>query len=146
MKQNILIKEIEILDQEGKTKLLEWWKPKPGDLVFLPDAWIDSPGKPVVGHLIQKRYGGLGIAINEERWGNSEGALPLLSIGQMIQFLNDHSNEQALGFDDSGVFWRVIIGGRGVGAMMEDRGSEYMGDDGELTTPLWEACVSILNK
>lgn len=70
----------------------------------------------------------------------------VLNIGQMIEFLHEHSNEMAIGFNDSGVFWHVHIGERGTGDMLKGFGKIYDSneDDKDLCDALWAAVKEIL--
>ena len=74
-----------------------------------------------------------------------EGALPLMSIAQCIELLNNKTNEMAMGYNNSGCFWRVVIGPNGTGAMIEGFGKEFADyDSGELIDALWQAVKEVL--
>lgn len=74
----------------------------------------------------------------------------MINIGQMIHFLSEYYKEIGIGFDDSGVFWRVKVGRRGCGSMLYGFGTDYDSNDSEetndLITPLWEAVKEVLEK
>ena len=70
MKQNITIEQLNELSEKGKKKLRKWWKPKEGDL------FLDTIGEGQVVWCCEDDV--------------EEGSLPLLSIGQMIEFLDEH--------------------------------------------------------
>jgi len=109
-------------------RLREWWKPRWGQLAFsvhFPDKPFIVPGCPFA----------------------HEVCLPLLSIGQCIEFLADHTNEQAIGWNDSGCFWHVHIGPKGTGSMFEGFGEMFANlDDGELIRALWDAVKACLKE
>lgn len=82
MKQNISTKDLELLTEEGKKRLIEWWKPrKPENQI-----WSNSAG-------------GGGIIYPN---------LPRLSIGECIEFLDE--NSQLLGFHKGVKDWMVVDG------------------------------------
>ena len=68
MKQNISIEQLNELSDKGKEKLRKWWIPKDGDISIDP-LWT-----------------------GEQFWSvdSDKDALPLLSIGQMYEFLLDN--------------------------------------------------------
>jgi hypothetical protein len=74
MKQRITVKELEKLTDAQKGILRDWWKPSEGDFVTGDgqDGAYMCMGQLEVDNLIK------------------ENVLPLLSIGQMIQFIQEH--------------------------------------------------------
>ena len=92
MKQHITIKQLNELTTEEKNYLRKWWKPKKGDKFY------SNNYSNVYGGLF---YGELSSPIIAESYepdkvyfagGEGEGRekdLPLLSIGQMIEFIGD---------------------------------------------------------
>src|SRR5690554_4691823 len=89
MKQHITIEQLNELSDKAKEKLREWWKPEEGDLViFLQDN----------NHFDKETFVvGTGTFLTDKGWGVNyedqaglmpkENVYPLLSIGQMIEFL-----------------------------------------------------------
>ena len=72
MKQNITVEQAFELSPKGQKKLRDWWKPQlfePYGVQGNKKAWITDDGN------IEK---------------NSELVVPLLSIGRMIEFLDEH--------------------------------------------------------
>lgn len=108
MKQNITIEQLKELSRDGNQKLLKWWKWSKNDLCYFTDTqhvgmWSGSP------------QGGT--------------VYPLLSIGQMIEFLFDHLEQpKRLYFND-----------------MQHLGLDDVPLD-NLCDALWEAVKEILNK
>jgi hypothetical protein len=90
MKQRITAEQLNELSQKGKDKLRDWWRPEEGD-------WYCHTKK-------TKQYTILNS--NDSDWGMDyyqgdkprKKDLPLLSIGQMIEFLDDN-NEKSIFFD-----------------------------------------------
>ena len=91
MKQNITEKQLNELSEKGKKRLRKWWKPKTGDFM-ISDL---SDGSKSVGFVVQS-----------ELVGGTD--LPLLSIGQMIEYLNDDyiPYERAKDFCDA--LWKLV--------------------------------------
>lgn len=78
MKQRITIEQLNELTEEQMQQLREWWKPNRGDMFFYPERNLvllveaaSDDGIESAGNLIKKL-----------------ACLPLLSIGQMIEFLD----------------------------------------------------------
>ncbi|WP_410770986.1 hypothetical protein [Fontibacillus sp. BL9] len=81
MKQNIDIQQYSELDDVQKRRMLEWWNPIRGDLFFFTDRNLvliveaaSDEGIESIGELIPKQK-----------------CEPLLSIGQMIQYILSRS-------------------------------------------------------
>lgn len=93
MKQRISVEDLQQLTEEQKERLREWWKPQEGDWFFGTHGggrnhqycgpeqyvWILSP--------YQVDSGVYGASLEESP--PDEGALPLLSIGQLIELLDE---------------------------------------------------------
>ena len=86
MKQHITIDDLSQLNEIGKNRLRDWWNPEYGDwFAFRPYGcrkvreriYMDQMGYDIVDEVL----GATTIDAN---------ALPLLSIGQMIEFLDEH--------------------------------------------------------
>ena len=75
MKRRITTEQLQELTQGQKAMLHEWWKPKTGDCYatnnheFVYSEYRDNEFE--MGHMLERN------------------ALPLLSIGQMVEFLED---------------------------------------------------------
>ena len=77
MKQYITVEQLDELSEEGKEQLRKWWKPKQWDRKVSND--FDGPF--LVRRDMETRAE---VGYETKHW------LPLLSIGQMIEFLDDH--------------------------------------------------------
>lgn len=118
MKQHITIDQLNELSEQSKEKLREWWKPGQGDLITVKGMTIstDLPG-------INGKYG------KEYGWSTSvesgtEKALPLLSIGQMIEFIRDNDKKHLW-------TWYFFYGPNA--------------DTLDVCDILWESCKEVLN-
>lgn len=90
MKQHITAKQLNELSGEGKEKLREWWKPQEGDWL-VNKAIHPKSGKK---HEIELCMSSPTAFVWKPMINK---ALPLLSIGQMIEFLDGYS-KKAWGF------------------------------------------------
>lgn len=143
MKQHITIEQLDSLSKEGKKKLRKWWKPKDGDWVSLNSkkylladccslsvkTWgeiKDKWDKGMSGFILTRMNDEYGDYFDIHKRNT---ILPLLSIGQMIEFLNEHS-------------------GQFIMSEMGQWGSDYFDFDwtGELCDKLWEAVKEVLNE
>lgn len=87
MKQHITIKQLNELSDKGKERLRKWWKPQFGDFAMENEGWHEIT------------LGGLQAFDLERQAEERRNCHPLLSIGQMIEFLTDHDfKEQWLMF------------------------------------------------
>lgn len=100
MKQRISAEDLAELTPEQQERLREWWRPEVGDYIV---------------HDTQ----GIGCLFGDVDIMDKTHMLPRLSIGQCIELLKDKTNEQSFGYNDSGCFWTVNVGNRGVGNMIE---------------------------
>lgn len=100
MKQRISAEDLAELTPEQQERLREWWTPEVGDYIV---------------HDTQ----GIGCLFGDVDIMDKTHMLPRLSIGQCIELLKDKTNEQSFGYNDSGCFWTVNVGNRGVGNMIE---------------------------
>ncbi len=88
MKQYITKQDLEQLSGKGKERLREWWKPETSNLV----TYIDKD--------LIKWVGVYGNEVELNKQGYLKRNLyPLLSIGQMVEFLDEHS---ILWWDENG--------------------------------------------
>lgn len=118
MKQNISIKQLNELTLEQKEILRKWWKPKKNDLVCDGQYNLNKD--------------------NNDYWEDKDDVLPLLSIGQMIEFL-----------DDNKIDWSIIDGWFGIGYWVDWDGADFWEkkyDNKELCDALWDSCKEVLNK
>lgn len=111
MKQHISITQLNELSEKGKERLRKWYKPVDGDLVYKPDDRSEM-------------FWGMS---REASWGDT---LPLLSIGQMIQFLQEHK------VDWINEVFTVDYGGY----------ISYANKDNNLIDDLWELVKDVLEK
>lgn len=144
MKQRITIDDLNQLADKGKERLREWWQPSSGDKIylnvelyrggtewkelFLGDfIWDESEKHPwaIIG--IGDQY--------ENDTPYQETALPLLSIGQMIEFLYDNTEYNGSSF----------YGDEGLKEQIEGV-DFYIRWSSELCDVLWNECLKILNK
>ena len=123
MKQHITVEQLNELSEKGKEKLRKWWKPIVGD-------WFDDDGY-------------MRIIPDDETKGAfvlNSFHTPLLSIGQMIEFL-DFGNDFSIEYEESNDSWRIYWG---LPKKQYKSGNPY--GDSELCDSLWEACREILDK
>lgn len=131
LRQHITPQDLDQLTDLGKQKLREWWKPTPGD--FFSGSW-PYEHKKLVGE-DSDGYGSELMQVIE----NKDNYLPLLSIGQMIQFLDEHGN-----FGMS----KCETQDPAVGVWELDSNDEWIveAQNKELCDALWSACVEVLHK
>lgn len=141
MKQHIIIDQLNELSDKGKERLRQWWKP----LEVEPIIFKFSTGWEETNNYPDGEYGHLVDPYNPK---DKENALPLLSIGQMIEFLDN----------DNLLYIRNVSGWHGGGyevslgtpiielklSVMEDSVHTYRKKG--LCDALWEACVEVLEK
>ena len=140
MKQCITSKQLMELTAEQLEKLNKWWEPQLGDIL------IGDLGEKIVTETVSHKneYGEwlktTSCDNNGEYWPqNKKNSNPLMSIGQCIEFLNDHCNEIGLSYLNTTCDWLVEIGSH-VG--YNDKNHTYGGD--ELVDALWEAVKDVL--
>jgi hypothetical protein len=104
MKQHITPKQLEELSEQGKEKLRAWWKPQEGDW-FMCLCHGEK-------HLLHDDNDE-GCEVGNDyfhRFNDIEKPLPLLSIGQMIQYLDEHRDKDdfvPLAIDKGEYEWHV---------------------------------------
>ena len=132
MKQQITKEQLNELSDEGRQKLKDWWKPKDGDFAYSYDSIVSDAGS-------ELHEGFIGESIGyDDTFGESSGKYilyPLLSIGQMIEFLKDIDNDLDITYISSGSIWSI--------------GREFVPEsimDEELCDALWEAVKEVLEK
>ena len=125
MKQNITPEQLNELSDKGKEKLRKWWIPRRGDIVYGNSPVEENRLISLVAENVDEK----GISDNESYvWIPKEKGLPLLSIGQMIEFLD----EDADSLMNMGDHWIVY-----------DRKNDSLFKV-ELADALWEACKEVL--
>lgn len=130
MKQNITKTDLEQLSEKGKEKLREWWKPEDTDLYF--DSDIHQWGCDFDGAL-QFDYESKKVMGNpDDGWGV---VYPALSIGQMIEFLDEQDHRLILS-KANGSVWLVAFSNR------PTRDEHPSG--AELCDALWEAVKEVI--
>lgn len=115
MKQHINSEQLDELSEESKKKLRKWWKPQEGDIFIDPD-WTGE-------QICNGVEGGYPLSGNEYTSKN-KSILPLLSIGQMIEFLEEYPDDN-------------------LGVIFQNSGETKVGAidiqfHGELCDALWE--------
>lgn len=88
MKQYITKEDVLSLSEEAQEKLRKWWKPQKGEIfiyLYAGSEWVEAVNT-------QDDWD----FINDNKMANGltrEKVLPLLSIGRMLEFLDNHSHE-----------------------------------------------------
>ena len=114
MKQYITVDQLNELSKKGRKKLRKWWKPKEWD------PYIDEEGLENVVWCCEKDV--------------DKSDMPLLSIGQMIEFLDDKT-KYTFSIFRRHLDWKIVYENKQYGKIIP----------GELCDFLWEACKDILN-
>lgn len=122
MKQHITIEQLNELTDKGRERLREWWKPKTlGELFYDPEhgyvAW--NPSTPMKMRIAEVE------------------PLPILSIGQMIEFLGQKTIEIDA-YEQRWDSWAVGV--------WERDGMSIRHESSELCDALWEAVKEVLEK
>lgn len=128
MKQSVNIAQLNELSEKGQKRLRKWWKPQPFDLFYNRIRLFDRR-KPPESHVYV--VDGLLFDVESTKHMRPQDVvvadLPILSIGQMIEFLDEHNKDKltyALIDPDSENNWPV----------------------NELCDKLWEAVKEALEK
>lgn len=128
MKQHITIDQLNELSDKGKERLREWWKPSEGNLYA-----VKSKNSEYVECLVL------------QAWIRGEESLPLLSIGQMIEFLDWKDMQFYLVPTKGGRYNKDTRGRWGVqDGDYENAGKSFFAES--LCDTLWEAVKEILEK
>jgi len=147
MKQRITPEQLQELTSEQQEALRKWWKPEEWELIYVTNKGLNTFGQamritginPACDSLPMRLYVDVG------GWCLKSEVLPLLSIGQCIELLNNKTNEQSFGYNDSGCFWTIFMGNRGIGNMVEgSKGRQF--SSYELVDALWIAVKELLQK
>lgn len=130
MKQHITSEQLNELSSEQKEKLTKWWKPEYGDWIkHIEEGCCDEEH---LYHEDNDEGGGVGNNYNHRIDDPKLEYLPLLSIGQMIEFLDDqykNGNKFSLSIERSVNGW-----------FLYESGDDCL----ELCDALWSACKSII--
>lgn len=82
MKQHVTVEQVNQLSEKGKNSLREWWKPIEGDF-FMRINPVDASIQ------VETTYSSWNDRYEDNNPDNL--SFPLLSIGQMIEFLDHHA-------------------------------------------------------
>lgn len=137
MKQHLELADLDKLTPEGKERLRKWWTPSKGDHIVQD---VTRYGKREVDEYLVCQAEKLGpywtIAIDfEYDTVSKKDCLPLLSIGQLIEFIMEYANNIEIIMDDSDLTWHVRVGD-----------DSYGSPDIEFIDALWDAALEILNE
>ena len=138
MKQHITTEQLDFeLNDKGKAKLRSWWKPKIGDLYIWHDGWSEKNGFNWTINVVDEED----EAIDGLIWidGDKTPKYPLLSIGQMIEFLKEQGSFGMEEVEKSN--------GTNIKTIWElDSINEWIhiGEKEELCDSLWEAVKDVL--
>lgn len=128
MKQNITIEQLNELTDKGKERLRKWWRPEEGDL------YINENSTPPYNEKIQVCAEWDGDDCYHELFPkNKENTFPLLSIGQLIEFLEE--------FRSKGYYFEII--NKDIWEISLNN-KTYVSS--ELVDALWQSVREILNK
>lgn len=144
MKQHITIEQLNELNDEAKEKLREWWKPILGDqfafvevediLEDVEDEWFNK----IVHSDGENDYFDFAEKIYDSLHTDAVKAYPLLSIGQMIEFIDEKWDCWGMQYDDSTITWWVYSG-QSLDMAMDWDLAVFDNYDNELCDALWEA-------
>jgi len=135
MKQRITIDQLQELTPEQQEKLRELWQPQYRETFLLNGKRIWTTERNVKVKTVVRanlsRYKVL------QHGGNTlllDNCLPLLSIGQLLQLLEDSGRFEGLHKSDTDVEYKVYV------AQNDSHGrNEYIKSDSELVNALWQA-------
>jgi hypothetical protein len=129
MKQHITVEQLNEVSENGKNILRKWWKPAVGDMVY----WND-----IYGPLTKNGEGYWDDMENSDF--NKNDYSPLLSIGQMVEFLDEYLFQKK---DD----WSIHVGKGGymfVTAKETIKRQPKEGLEIKLCDALWKAVKEVL--
>lgn len=136
MIQHITKTHLDMLTDTGRERLREWWSPEEGDWCL---SW---PGEKLIEKVVMVG-GTLDYETVSEQSVINANSSPLPSIGQLIQFLDEHK-----------VDFRIDGAFRGGYYTFYDKFNLYDSEGGwenpnthaELIELLWDAAITILNR
>jgi len=133
MRQYITPAQLQELTDEQKERLRDWWEVREGDRFFAKDLWEDIAGESGPGCVESFDCEGLSC--------KKENCLPLLSVGQCIELLEEK---------DPGS-WSICCsksGGRYITSSNLYAPKYYIADGGkdfeEIIDALWQAVKEVL--
>lgn len=143
MKQHITPEQLNELSEKGRERLRAWWQPVEGDLICVlkSNSAYEEKGE---YFLFEDKDTNCGLFINYTNETFYPGAtsikelvshLPLLSIGQMIEFLADHELPKFSFDGGNAVMWTG----------MDRRRKERFESAYTLCDLLWSAVKELLN-
>lgn len=142
VKQHLSVEQVTSLSPEAQRRLREWWKPNEGDVVLYNECasnpWLVE-GVSVDGKRVS--IVGLGVRGSSAMCAVGE-MLPLLSIGQCIQFLTEQYYSRRLTWMER-VTARVV-GFTSLQAVWRLRAPSYHKHDVELIDALFLAVKDVL--
>jgi len=120
MKQTITVEQFDELGNKQKQALRDWWKPRPGDHAYFDGRYkvMIEADSPFVGTFDVNYY-------------------PILSIGQMIEFLMETNNYIQDSYIDDSYKNKIQVG---------DYGVLGIGWDGEICDTLWKTVKEVLEE
>jgi len=121
MKQHITPKQLNELSKIGKEKLRKWWEPRRGDRFHGKNKWFPT-------YVVS--YEAIGLT----RKNLKKQVLPLLSLGQMLEFLEKRLPDVSYQHEGYGNGWSIRYG-------ESDNDRKIYKN---LADVLWEACKEIL--
>ena len=121
MKQHITVEQFDELGNKQRQLLRDWWRPRPGDHAYFEGRYkvMIEADTPFVGTSGVKYY-------------------PILSIGQMIEFLSDKGNNFWISYNRNPMLWSYT---KGKTPHPEDQNTVP-----EICDALWEAVKEELEK
>ena len=144
MKQHITTKQLNELSEKGKKRLRKWWKPWAGDnfTITTHSIWVSK-----ICLFEEDGYIFHWLEYSEKSLGNMrfikekvENTLPLLSIGQLIEFLDEHSGEDIANYSEKAVDVHTV------GEPWHHWFTIHWDQGQELCDALWEAVKETLEK
>lgn len=140
MKQHITVEQLNQLSEEAKERLREWWEPNEGDWFYdytrRDYTYSDDLTNQYAGQWVEMLYSSRGD--DYESIYPKELALPLLSIGQMIEFLVINGRPIKV---DRYRDWHIFDASDGDVFLTWDKDIFP-----ELCDALWEAVKHVLNE
>lgn len=139
MKQYITEEQLNGLSKKAKKKLISWWVPQNGD------KFLNYAGGVFYGESTgfeDETYTPDKISYKDTLGEGKETNLPLLSIGQMIEFLLTEAEINDFTYSRVVPYWQIEITNRSIGRGAT--GHIDIGDSIELCDVLWEAVKEVL--
>ena len=93
MKQHITAEQLKELSKKGKERLGKWWKPKWGDRITSIEKISSEKEIHSLGFITYYNAAGFMVEFKKppfSAYKDKADLSPLLSIGQMIEFLEEH--------------------------------------------------------